>query len=33
LRLLVAALPKRYRTGPAYKGAMARAARLDPVAG
>ena len=28
LRLLVAALPKRFRTGPIYKGAMERAARL-----
>lgn len=28
LRLLLAALPKRYRTGPIHKGAMERAARL-----
>jgi uncharacterized protein (DUF2236 family) len=28
LRLLVAALPKRFRTGPIYKGAMERAGRL-----
>jgi uncharacterized protein (DUF2236 family) len=30
LRLLIAALPKRYRTGPIYKGAMERAARMAP---
>jgi uncharacterized protein (DUF2236 family) len=35
LRLLVAALPKRFRTGPIYKEAMERAARLalDAVPG